>query len=221
TCRSGVLPGAILMLLLLALIQARVTRAPQGAEIALRAGLLFCGGGLVARSLLLGRSLRSLLERERETLASLAEREVELADLNKQLVSDSRRDPLTGVNNRRALAEDLPVLEAVHAELGESFAFALCDADHFKPYNDRLGHLAGDQALRMIAATSRAVLRPGDDVYRFGGEELLLVLRNVTSREAMAVAERVRCAVEKAAFPHPDGVTGILTISIGVATGNS
>jgi diguanylate cyclase (GGDEF)-like protein len=207
------------MVLLLALIQARVTGAPQGAELVLRIGFFFCGGSLVARSLLLGRSLRALLERERRTLSNLAEREAELALLNKQLVSDSRRDPLTGVNNRRALAEDLPVLEAVHAEQGESFAFALCDADHFKPYNDRLGHLAGDQALRMIAATARAVLRPGDAAYRFGGEELLLVLRNVTSPEAIAVAERVRAAVEQAAFPHPDGVTGVLTVSIGVATG--
>jgi diguanylate cyclase (GGDEF)-like protein len=220
TYRNGVLPGALLMVLLLALIQARLTGAPQGVELSLRVGVLFCAGALVARSLLLGRGLRSLLERERKALSSLAEREAELAHLNQQLISDSRRDPLTGVNNRRALAEDLPVLEAIHAELGESFAFALCDADHFKPYNDRLGHLAGDQALRMIAATARAVLRPGDDVYRFGGEELLLVLRNVKSPEAIAVAERVRCAVEKAAFLHPDGLTGVLTISIGVATGN-
>jgi diguanylate cyclase (GGDEF)-like protein len=217
TYKSGVLPGAVLMVLLLALVQARLTGAPQGAEIALGAGLLFCGGALVARSLLLGQRLRSLLERERRTFASLAEREAELAHLNKQLVFDSRRDPLTGVNNRRALAEDLPVLEALYADQGEAFAFALCDADLFKPYNDRLGHLAGDQALRMIAATARGALRSGDAAYRFGGEELLLVLRNVTGPQAVAVAERVRVAVERAGFPHPDAETGVLTVSIGVA----
>ena len=220
TYMSGILPGAVLLVILLALVQARLTGAPQSVELALRVGLLFCGGALVARSLMLGQSLRSLLERERRTLSSLAEREAELAHLNKQLVSDSRRDPLTGVNNRRALAEDLPVLEAVHAEQGDSFAFALCDADHFKPYNDRLGHLAGDQALRMIAVTARSVLRPGDAAYRFGGEELLLVLRNVTGPEAVAVAERVRASVQQAAFPHPDAATGVLTVSIGVATGS-
>src|SRR5205807_100402 len=73
TYKNGVLPGAVLMVLLLALMQARLTGAPQGAELSLRVGVLFCAGALVARSLLLGRSLRSLLERERQTLSRRAE----------------------------------------------------------------------------------------------------------------------------------------------------
>jgi len=220
TYRSGILPGAVFLVLLLALLQARLSAAPPAVKISLEAGLTFCGIALVARSVLLGRRLRMMLDRERAALARLAERESELARLNQQLVADSRRDPLTGVNNRRALAEDLPVLEALHRERGEPFALALCDADHFKPYNDRLGHLAGDQALRMIAATARGALRAGDAAYRFGGEELLLVLRNVTCPEAVAVAERVRAAVQRAAFPHPDAATGVLTVSVGVAAGS-
>jgi diguanylate cyclase (GGDEF)-like protein len=96
----------------------------------------------------------------------------------------------------------------------------LCDVDHFKSYNDRLGHLTGDQALRMIAATVRGALRTGDAAYRFGGEELVLMLRNTGPEEALAVAERVRGSVEAAAFPHPQGEGGVLTVSIGVACGN-
>ncbi len=117
-----------------------------------------------------------MLEWERATLASLADREEQLARRNEQLLEDSRRDPLTGMRNRRALADDLPKLEAIHRERGDGFALALCDVDHFKAYNDRLGHLAGDQALRAIAATVRGALRAGDIAYRFGGEELLLVM---------------------------------------------
>src|SRR6185437_1804735 len=130
------------------------------------------------------RRLRDLLDRERTTSAALAEREAELARLNAQLVEDSRRDPLTGMRNRRALADDLRELEASGRQGDTMFALALCDVDHFKAYNDRLGHLAGDQALRTIAAIVRATLRAGDLSYRFGGEEILLVLRDASAEEA-------------------------------------
>src|SRR2546430_7175759 len=180
---------------------------------------MFCGGALITRSALRGRRMRVMLERERAALARLAERESELASLNTQLVEDSRRDPLTGISNRRALSDDLPMLAAVHREHGETLAFALCDVDHFQAYNDRLGHLAGDQALRAIAATVRGALRAGDTAYRFGGEELLLVLRDAAALDGAKVAERVRAAVERASFPHPEAERGVLTVSIGVAAG--
>ena len=219
TYRSGIVPAGMFLILPVALIQPRVAHAPMGIKIAIEVGLMFCGAALVARSTLLVRGQRAILARERAALGRLEEREAELARVNRELVEDSRRDPLTGVSNRRALADDLPVLEELYRERGERFALALCDADHFKAYNDRLGHLAGDQALRMIAATARGALRAGDAAYRYGGEELLLVLRNVTDEEAVKVADRVRTAVERAGFRHPYAATGLLTISIGVATG--
>ncbi len=122
-------------------------------------------------------------------------------------MEDSRRDPLTGIGNRRALSDDLPMFETLQREHGEQVAVALCDVDHFKSYNDRLGHLAGDQALRMIAATARGGAALSDTAYRFGGEELLLMLRDVGTEEALQVAERVREAVQRAAFAHPTGRT--------------
>ena len=219
--RGGVLPGLMFLLLLAGLLQARATDAPAGVEAMLAGGLLLSGAALIARGVLLERRLRDLLDRERTTSAALAEREAELARLNAQLVEDSRRDPLTGMRNRRALADDLRELEASGRQGDTMFALALCDVDHFKAYNDRLGHLAGDQALRTIAATVRGALRSGDLAYRFGGEELLLILRDTSPGEAVAAAERVRAAVERTALPHRDGVDGILTVSIGVAAGPS
>jgi diguanylate cyclase (GGDEF)-like protein len=220
TYRSGIVPAGMFLILPLTLLQARVSHSPIGIRIGIEGGLMCCGIALIARSAVLGRNLREMLNRERAALASLAEREAELARLNEQLVEDSHRDPLTGVRNRRALAGDLPELDQRHREQGESFGLALCDVDRFKAYNDRFGHLAGDQALRMIAGTIRGALREGDAAYRYGGEELLLVLRNVKPDEALKVAERVRAAVERAAFPHPDTEAGVLTVSIGVTTGD-
>jgi diguanylate cyclase (GGDEF)-like protein len=93
--------------------------------------------------------------------------------------------------------------------------------DHFKAYNDRLGHLAGDQALREVAAIVRGALRRGDVAYRFGGEELLIMLQDVSAAHAVEAVERVRAAVARAVMPHPEGVGGIMTVSIGVAAGDA
>ncbi|HLY47645.1 MAG TPA: diguanylate cyclase [Solirubrobacteraceae bacterium] len=225
TYRSGILPFGMFLILPFTLLQESVNDTPIEIRLGIVGGLLFCGVAVILRSTYAGRRLRRLLLREREALASVAERESELgrlnrqlAHLNRRLIDDSRRDPLTGVSNRRALAGDLDALDRTpHAD--QSLAFALCDADRFKAYNDRFGHLAGDEALRMIAGTIRGVLRAGDAAYRYGGEELLLVLRDVGIDEAFAVAERVRAAVEETAFPHPDSDAGVLTVSIGVTAG--
>ncbi len=219
--RGGILPAGLFVVLLGALLRARLEHSPNAVAFILYAGLLFCGISMVVRGALLERRMRRMLGRERSALANLADREAELARLNEQLREDSRRDPLTGMRNRRALADELPGLEAGHRARGEPLAIALCDVDRFKVYNDELGHLAGDQALRAIAATIRGSLRGKDMAYRFGGEELLIVLPDTTAEEALAAMERLRAAVEAAALPHPAGIGGVLTVSIGVAAGHA
>ena len=94
----------------------------------------------------------------------------------------------------------------------------LCDIDHFKSLNDAAGHLAGDEALRRVAAVIRRELREADMAYRYGGEELLCVLPAGVQRVA-AAAERIRKAVEQAAIPHPGrpGPETVVTLSVGVA----
>jgi len=149
----------------------------------------------------------------------LTEREAQLERLNRRLAEDSRRDPLTGLRNRRALAYDLPRLEAEHRRRGERLALLVCDVDRFKAYNDRLGHVAGDQALRAVAAIVRGELRAEDRAYRYGGEEILVALVDAGPSDAERVGERLRAAVERAALPHPAGLGGVLTISVGAAAG--
>jgi diguanylate cyclase (GGDEF)-like protein len=123
-------------------------------------------------------------------------------------------DPLTGLLNRGALDQRLSELGAlsVGPGKGDSHALLLCDLDHFKRVNDRLGHATGDAVLKDVAATMRSVLRAGDSIYRVGGEEILVVLPGATKDDAVGVAERLRTAVRER---RPAGVE--VTISIGVA----
>jgi diguanylate cyclase (GGDEF)-like protein len=214
-----VLPAGMFGLLFVVLVVEAITGAAIRSEANVVLGLLCSGVALILRSTLLVRRTRQLLRRERAALARLVEREGELARLNEQLVEDSRHDPLLGIGNRRALSDDLPMYRALQRETGEQIAVLLCDVDHFKSYNDRFGHLAGDQALCMIAATARGALRTQDAAYRFGGEELLLILRGAGPEEASKVAERVRAAVQHTGFAHPDTEAGVLTVSVGLACG--
>jgi len=100
---GGALPATMFLLLLAANVEAQINHAATGPADALRIGLLCSGAALILRGTLLERRLREMLGREREALAVLGEREAEMARLNAQLAEDSRRDPLTGMRNRRAL----------------------------------------------------------------------------------------------------------------------
>jgi diguanylate cyclase (GGDEF)-like protein len=142
--------------------------------------------------------------------AQLARHRAELAHL-------ARHDPLTGLGNRRSLDEDLEVLHARSRRYGRGYAVAMCDIDRFKAYNDTQGHQAGDQALRAVTATIAQELRGGDSVYRYGGEEFLLILPEQTLDTALVAVERVRSAVERLAIPQPSAAPeGVLTVSAGI-----
>jgi diguanylate cyclase (GGDEF)-like protein len=122
-------------------------------------------------------------------------------------------DPLTGLFNRNALDQRLSELgEAPTGHGGHSQALLLCDLDHFKQVNDRLGHGAGDAVLQDVAYTMREELRAGDSIYRVGGEEILVILPGASVENAVKVAERLRVAVRER---RPVGVP--VTISIGVS----
>jgi diguanylate cyclase (GGDEF)-like protein len=142
----------------------------------------------------------------------------ELARHRAQLAHLARHDPLTGLSNRRSLQEDLEVLHARSQRYGRGYALAMCDIDRFKAYNDTHGHQAGDEALRAVAATIAQEVRGGDSVYRYGGEEFLLVLPEQTLDTALVAVERVRSAVERLAIPQPVArPDGMLTLSAGIA----
>jgi diguanylate cyclase (GGDEF)-like protein len=153
------------------------------------------------------RGLNEVARRQRREMAALAA----------QLEAVARRDPLTGIGNRLRLEEDVVALRD-GPTTRESSAAILLDLDHFKRFNDRHGHLAGDRVLRDVARTIAVNVRPSDRVYRFGGEEFLILLEGTDAATATLVAERVRSAVEQLGIEHPDNPPwATVTLSAGVA----
>jgi diguanylate cyclase (GGDEF)-like protein len=141
-----------------------------------------------------------------------------LERLNSLLYDDARRDALTSLGNRLRLTEDLASAVSQVEQTGTSCSIALFDVDHFKAYNDTLGHPAGDIALRSVAQVMASAVRSTDMVYRYGGEEFLILLPGEQAGPAEAVVERVRHAVEAMGLPHPSSPAGsLVTISGGVA----
>jgi diguanylate cyclase (GGDEF)-like protein len=129
----------------------------------------------------------------------------------------SRTDPLTGVANRRGLDDDLARVAAAPAT-GRSTGVVMVDVDHFKHFNDRNGHSAGDDALRAVARALAAGVREGDTVYRYGGEEFTVLLADVDRDEAERIAERIRVGVARSdVVGRSTQPGGALTVSIGVA----
>lgn len=129
-------------------------------------------------------------------------------------------DALTHIANRRRFDETL-VTEWKRAKRDESpLSLILIDIDYFKQYNDSYGHGAGDNCLqRTAAALTRNLVRPGDFIARFGGEEFVVILPDTDQKAALQVAENLRACIEKLGIPHnyPEPESAV-TVSIGVAT---
>jgi diguanylate cyclase (GGDEF)-like protein len=136
--------------------------------------------------------------------------------LHQQLLETSERDELTGLLNRHSLArirEDLWNGGARH----RSVAAILLDVDHFKLFNDVHGHIEGDACLRAISETIARQVGQTAHVFRFGGEEFLVLEKNADALGALAMGERIRAAIEALAISHRGLPDGKVTASLGLA----
>lgn len=161
--------------------------------------------------------LKRRLARDEERLASLQNYSRSLQDKSERYKQLSMRDQLTGVLNRRGVT---PELERLYPK-GESFgklALMLIDLDHFKQLNDNLGHQQGDKTLKALCALILHNIRTQDIFCRWGGEEFLLICPETGAEEAKTLAEKLRRLVSQAEF---DGVSGGLTVSVGVTCANA
>ncbi|QDW65950.1 diguanylate cyclase [Luteimonas granuli] len=130
---------------------------------------------------------------------------------------ESGRDALTRLLNRRFLPTILRREIALQANTGRQFAVLMLDLDHFKSINDTHGHEAGDRALKHVAALLVENTRGSDYLFRYGGEEFVVVLGSVSLDDAIAIAEGLRNAIASSPVVLADGTSLPLTASIGVA----
>jgi len=123
---------------------------------------------------------------------------------------------LTSVLNRRGLEEAFAIEEARAGRAGAPLAVALLDVDNFKLLNDKLGHVAGDSALKHLAGILRDAVRPSDVVARYGGEEFVLLLPETDIEEAVNVMARVQRTLTRRFFLYQNERV-LITFSAGVA----
>ena len=165
-----------------------------------------CLVGMLAANLLQGLRLRSI------------EQELELRRLNRVLHRYATTDPLTRLRNRRQLDTDVAIIWPSIRRRAVPCAVVVFDLDHFKRLNDERGHAAGDSTLGSVATELQRQVRGRDSVYRIGGEEFLVLLRDTTLEGGLQVAERIRLAIAELELPSSGGSTPThLTISGGVA----
>jgi two-component system, cell cycle response regulator len=159
-----------------------------------------------------------------DTQASLEEARQREAERNEELQAEkakyealAKTDGLTGLYNRRHFQEELE--KEMDRAAAESWPLSLLfiDLDHFKQYNDRFGHLEGDAELRRVAAQVLKSIRSTDTAYRYGGEELAVLLPSCPKDQAVRVAEKLRNAVSSGT-QKPGRFGGRTTVSIGVAS---
>jgi diguanylate cyclase (GGDEF)-like protein len=127
------------------------------------------------------------------------------------------RDPLTGAGNRKAMDQSLAREIEIARRQNQPLSVLMLDIDHFKGINDTHGHATGDQVLRSVAEAIKDRLRNIDQVFRFGGEEFLIVLSNTGSESAAMVGERLRDAAQQLSYPLNEGPVK-LTVSLGCST---
>lgn len=181
----------------------------EGAAISVMIGAVF----LVGLWLIVQMRVRGRLE------CTLRKAQARLEAQNAALERLAQTDGLTGLFNRRYLDERLSAELARAAREQDELSLIMIDVDFFKRFNDRYGHAAGDDCLRMVARVLAASLkRPADIAARFGGEEFAVLLPNTPLKGALRVAERICAAIQAEGLAHEASELGIVTISAGAAS---
>jgi diguanylate cyclase (GGDEF)-like protein len=172
---------------------------------------------------------KAVLVREKEILTinkgleeRVKQRTNELSVANKKFEELALLDDLTGLGNRRAMASNFDAIHAQYLRDKKSYGVMLIDIDFFKDYNDFYGHLEGDIVLKTVAECFRKTMRTSDYIYRYGGEEFVIILPGSLIEEANLAAERILEAVFLLNIEHNESPLEKISISIGVTcTGNN
>ena len=170
--------------------------------------------------------VRRLNTHQGKLTAVIDARNAELLELTRQLqIANTALQEMATVDSTTGLANRRRFVVFIQQEWQRStrtrlpLSLMLVDIDHFKKFNDRYGHPAGDDCIRQVSAVLQAAAhRVTDLCARYGGEEFAIVLVDTDSEGALTVAETIRTGVERLRLTHADSPTGSVTVSIGVAT---
>jgi diguanylate cyclase (GGDEF)-like protein len=157
-----------------------------------------------------------LAERER-VARELADKNAELERLNAQLRASAVTDPLTGIGNRRLMVERLSAAFQASQQGSPPLSVIIADIDHFKRINDTWGHQTGDHVIQETARRIQGSLRDGDRVFRFGGEELVVLTHARDTSALDALGERLRCALADAPMQMDNTRYATVTASFGAS----
>lgn len=187
-------------------------------DIEVNSGFVYGADGKPSKMVFIIRDIteRKLIENQLQILVQQLEIEKNTAQIN------SITDALTGLANRRYFDEALEK-ELSRLRLYEStLSLIMLDIDYFKKFNDNYGHLAGDECLRVIASTLKAIIvQPSAVVARYGGEEFIVILPETDERKARVLGEKIRKSVENLAIPHiTSDISKYVTVSLGITTVN-
>lgn len=173
--------------------------------------------GLLTRERLAEARL-SAVEQERDAVeARVSMRSRDLSKANRELQTLALQDSLLKIGNRRALEADVESTHLNAIRYGHPYALGLIDVDHFKRYNDHYGHCAGDRALIAVANCIKDSIRRGDRVYRYGGEELLVLMPEIAQSEALEAMSRLTSKLFQSCLEHSQSTFQRLTVSVGVS----
>lgn len=136
---------------------------------------------------------------------------------NEQLARLTMEDPMLRIGNRRAMMRDMHTLHARALRYGCRYAVLLVDIDYFKAYNASNGHVKGDEVLLQVVECLQTMVRDCDRVYRFGGEEFLVVLPETDVEGARSTADRIMTNMTNFAIPHAASPEGQITLSMGIS----
>ena len=146
------------------------------------------------------------------------ERTAELEEANRQLHELSMIDALLEIGNRRSMEIDVKSTHELSRRYNNCYSIMMIDVDYFKKYNDFYGHQLGDVALQKVSKIIQAAIRGSDRVYRYGGEEFLVLLPQTETDGAKVLAQRILDKLVEENIPHGKSPVNLLTASCGIAT---
>ncbi len=167
----------------------------------------------------LAHAYEHVIEKQRELIEKeLGDKTSQLQQVNEQLKALSMEDALLGIGNRRAMEVDLAYTHNLASRYKRPYSVVLFDVDCFKLYNDHYGHQAGDEALRLVTEHLRCSIRKADRLFRYGGEELLLLLPETALEGAKVLSSRIVKELAERNIPHVKSSYNVLTMSAGIGS---